>query len=198
MKITPGSLILVRQGTKYGSEYVDLLKKQAKETSGLETYVLGDGEDADIRLKYGWTGWWAKMSLFAPDMPYPFIYIDLDSYILGDISELMGKTMIAKEWHPNWRACGRVQSSMIAMGEYRPDIWEKWTDNPKHWMDKFYGDQKFLEMFPWDYIQDSYKGMIGSYKLHNKDKPVDKVITFHGRPKPPQADGWARDIWNNR
>lgn len=188
-------LILVRQGTKYGPEYVDVLRKQVKETSGLETLVLGD-QDADIKLKYGWGGWWSKIELFRPDLPRPFIYVDLDSFILNDISALLGETLICREWHPNIKGCGRVQSSLIAVGEYREDIWETFIERPAHWM-QANGDQNYLQHFDWDFIQDKYPGMVGSYKFHNKEKPIHRVVTFHGKPKQCNAVGWAQDLWNS-
>jgi len=189
-------LILVRQGTKYGPEYVERLKEQAWETSGLRTIVLGDQEDADIELEHGWPGWWSKLELFRPDIPRPFIYVDLDSFILGDISPLMGDTAICREWHPNIKGCGRVQSSIIAVGEYRKDIWETFIEKPQHWM-QANGDQNYLEKFQWKFIQDFYPDMVGSYKIHNKEKPIHRVVTFHGKPLMVDAVGWAQDLWNS-
>ena len=45
-------LIVVRQGDKYGPDYPQIIKRMAKETSNLDTLILGDGEDADIKLEY--------------------------------------------------------------------------------------------------------------------------------------------------
>lgn len=189
-------LVLVRQGDKYGPEYVEILKKQAKETSGLETLVLGDGEDADIPLKYGWQGWWSKLELFRPDIPKPFIYIDLDSYVLGDISRLLGETMICREWHPNIKGCGMYQSSVIAVAEQRDDIWNEWMKRPEMWMRELRGDQNFLEKFLWNCIQDHFPDYVGSYKFHNIEEPTTRVVTFHGKPLAKDAEGWAKDLWH--
>jgi len=191
-------LILVRQGTKYSEDYVNLLKRQALETSGLETLVLGDQSDADIPLRHDFPGWWSKCELLRPDIPRPFIYVDLDSYILGDISPLLGTDLIAREWHPNWKACGKYQTSIFTMSKYRPEMWEAFMERPNYWMNNYYGDQKFFEKFEWDYIQEAFPDMVGSYKFHNKERPVNKIVTFHGKPKMPDTEGWAKDIWINR
>ena len=188
-------VLLVRQGTKYGPEYPRMLKRQIKETSGLDTLILGDQDDADIQLEYRWPGWFSKLELFRPDLDKPFIYIDLDSYVLGDISEVTTDfRLIAREWHPNVQDCGRGQSSFMCLNETQ-DIWEKWKERPGSWMREFRGDQKFLEKFEWDYVQDFYPDLIGSYKFHNREIPVHRIVTFHGKPKPHIADGWAGEIW---
>lgn len=188
-------LVVVRQGDKYGPECVDILRRQAKHFCDMDTLVLGDGEDADIPLLYDFPGWWAKLELFRPDIPKPFIYIDLDSFILGDITPLLGETMICREWHPNIKGCGKVQSSLIAINEYREDIWQSFIEAPDMWMNRFRGDQNFLERFEWDFIQDKYPGLVGSYKMHNRDKRITDVVTFHGKPKQWVADGWAKEVW---
>ena len=186
-------LIVVRQGNKYSEDYVKILRKQAKQTSGLETIVLGDQDDADIKLEF-YTGWWAKMELFRSVIPRPFIYVDLDSFILGDISPLLGETLICREWHPNIKGCGRVQSSLFSLNEYRPEIWETFSQG--NWM-HLNGDQNFLGKFEWNFIQDRFPTMVGSYKFHNKEKPIHNVVTFHGKPKQPHAVGWAQDLWHS-
>ena len=189
-------LILVRQGNKYSNEYVEVLRKQAKETSGLDTIVLGDQSDADIKLKHNLPGWWSKLELFRPDIPRPFIFVDLDSFILGDISPMLGETMVCREWSPHVQGRRNVQSSVISIGEQRDEIWDAFISNPLHWMQAA-GDQDFLEKFEWDFIQDKYPNMVGSYKFHDTEEPKHNIVTFHGKPKMADAEGWPRDLWNS-
>ena len=191
-------LLLVKTGDKYSQDYVRVLQKQAKQVLDLDTYVLGD-VDADIYLDYDWPGWWAKMEMFRPDIPKPFLYVDLDSFILGDVSDLFEEEgrWIAREWHPNIQGCGKVQSSMIYMNEEPGDIWSEWIMDPNGWMQRYRGDQKYLERFEWNIIQDKYEHFVGSYKMHNLEEPKDAVVTFHGRPKQPVAEGWAKDLWES-
>jgi len=193
-------LIVVRQGDKYGPDYPEHIKQMAKQTSGLDTLILGDGDDADIPLKYDWPGWWAKMELFRPDLPRPFIYVDLDSVILKDISHLLtlkGR-WIAKEWHPNVKGCGKFQSSCMVIEKNPTDIWEEWISDPRRWMNEFHGDQNFLERFTWNLFDRYLPDTVGSYKIHSKDGPKHRIMTFHGKPKPHQIDdGWVKDAWTN-
>ena len=188
-------LIVVRQGDKYGPEYPQILKRMAKETSNLDTLILGDGEDADIKLIHGWEGWWAKMELYRPDLPRPFIYVDLDSTINEDISDLLllkGR-WISKEWHPNVKGCGKYQSSCMVIEENPTDIWEIFIENPRKWMGQYYGDQKFIERFEWNTFD-----VVGSYQFHDKDEPKHWITTFHGKPKPHQIqDGWVKEVWHD-
>jgi len=187
-------LILVRNGDKYGPHIAQRLKRMAKETSDLGTLILGDGDDADIRLDHGWPGWWGKMELFRPDLPRPFIYVDLDSLILESISyllDLKGR-WIADEWHPNIKGCGKYQSSCMVIEENPEDIWEKWISNPNQWISQYHGDQNFLECFTWNTFKDN---TIGSYKIHSRDFPKHKIVTFHGRPKPDDCEApWVKEV----
>lgn len=196
-------LIVVRQGDKYGPEYPQMLRRQAKVSSGLDTLVLGDGIDADIRLERGWPGWWSKLELFRPDLEpiRPFLYVDLDSFILGDVSRLIqDKPYICREW---WTNLEGVQSSVMVIAKDTCEIWDTWMEKPREWMGIAgnRGDQWFLNKFQWNYIQDNYPDYVGSYKKHNLEKPRHRIVTFHGKPKPHEVkDGWVKeewDKWNN-
>ena len=193
-------LCLVRQGNKYGPEYTRMLRRMAMETSGLDTIVLGDGEDADIRLEFNWPGWWSKLEAFRPDLEglRPFLFVDLDSFILKDVSSLIrDEPWICREWWTRGgQTIGKVQSSVMVIPKDTSEIWETWTLHPLQWMG-LWGDQAFLEKFKWNFIQDEYPDYVGSYKLHNKEKPETRIVTFHGKPKPPDAKGWPEEIWWN-
>ena len=190
-------LIVVRQGDKYGPEYPKILRRMAKETSNLDLLVLGDSEDADIKLIHGWEGWWAKMELYRPDLPRPFIYLDLDSTINENVSSLLtlkGR-WISKEWHPNVKGCGKYQSSCMVIEENPTDIWETFIENPRKWMGQYYGDQKFIERFTWNTFENNE---VGSYQFHDKDTPKHWITTFHGRIKPHKVqDGWVSEVWHD-
>lgn len=177
--------LLVRSGNKYGPEYSRKLKKQIQETSGLDVRVIGE----DIHLKHTWPGWWAKMEVFRPDIPKPFIYVDLDSFVLKDISDITTDfRRIPREWNRSWG----YQSSFMCINECK-DIWERWIENPTYWMASLPGgDQDFLYMFDFDDVPED---VIGSYKLHSKTGPRHRIVTFHGNPKPHEAEGWAKELW---
>lgn len=180
-------VVLVRQGNKYSEQYVKLLKSQINH----EVLVLGDQDDADIQLSHNLKGWWSKIELFSQEMEEyrPFLYIDLDSYVLGPLPEFDSeKFLMCREW---WTGsfC-KAQSSMMWIPKHI-DIFKYFK--PEHIHTKG-GDQAWLQDYCEGYIQDIYPNLIGSYKLQ-KDCPTTTVVTFHGRPKPPDTEGWAKDIW---
>lgn len=187
--------VIVRQGDKYPPEYVDVLKKQLQE-QGCEVTVLGDQEDADIKLSHGYTGWWSKLELFSPELKHlrPFLYVDLDSFVLGRIpEEWPDKFMMCREWHPKLHDMGiKVQSSVMWIPKDVDYIWEAIDYRTTTTTG---GDQAWLQVFCKDYIQDLYPSLVGSYKFHNLEFPIHRIISFHGRPKPATAEGWPEEIW---
>lgn len=187
--------VIVRQGNKYGEEYTSLLKRQfAKQ--GIDAFVLGDGPDADIPLSYGYEGWWAKLELFSPGLKFlrPFWYVDLDSFILGKIPDLVSdEFLICREWHPVcYKTTSECQSSMMYVPRETDHIWNAIDESTTKTKG---GDQAWLCQFADGFIQDLYPYLVGSYKFHNKDRPHHHVVTFHGKPKPKDAEGWPREIW---
>lgn len=178
------NLVLVRQGDKYGPEYL----KQFEEYNPI---VLDDSN-----LNHGLKGWWAKMELFSPEVKKyrPCVFLDLDVILTDDISDLFvepEKLTMPFEWMGDKKGRG-AQSSVMLIPENTDEIWGNFMVNPEGVMKAFHGDQDFLSTQDWDPLYYS----IGSYRLHNKDWPIHKIVCFHGKPKPHEATGWARDAWN--
>jgi hypothetical protein len=192
------AIVLVRQGDKYGPEYVKNIEKQLTRYNSDPWlfHVLGDGPDSTLPLTTNAVGWWSKMELFSPRLKIfrPFTYIDLDSIILDDISALHSETdfCMCKEWMPGAKPNKR-QSSVMLIPKEVDHIWEAYQ---KINTNSFAGDQDFLEQFPHRIIQADFPGYVGSYKVHNIAQPVHRIITFHGRPKPKDAEGWPRALWH--
>jgi len=184
------SRVILRQGTKYGPEYVGLLKTMIP-----GVLVMGDQEDADYQLKYPWTGWWAKMELFSPQFPHrPCVFFDLDTYILGNIDELY-KPIDRLEMLRDFNHPDRGQSSIMRIPEDVSDIWKEWTKDPYGHINANHGDQEFLARFPMGFIQDWFDG-IYSYKIDQLyEAPKGRIVCFHGRPRPHETEGWAGEIW---
>ncbi len=184
-------IFLVRQGKKYSEDYVKLLKSQL---IGHEVLVLGDQQDADIRLSHNLKGWWSKIELFSPELEKyrPFLYIDLDSYVLGPIPEFPDKFLMCREWWPG--SFAKAQSSVMFIPKH-VDIFKYFKPNDIHTKG---GDQVWLQDYAEGFIQDYFPDLVGSYKLSNKEAPVNTIVTFHGRPKPPESEGWAKEIWMRR
>lgn len=184
--------IIVRQGEKYSEDYTKVLTRQIKEHGG-EPIVLGDGEDADIPLSYGYKGWWAKMEIFSDELKHlrPFLYIDLDSFVLGPLPEIPDKFYMCREWSPHLTGC---QSSVMIVPK-ETDIWDKFIHD--HEYEKYKGDQIWLSQYCENIIQEDFPGLAGSYKWENQEQPIHKIVTFHGRPKPHNATGWTKKVWDH-
>ena len=189
------NIICFRYGDYYGPEYIKVLKKQLK---NYNVIVLGDGEDADIKESpmYQMEGFWYEMRIFAPDLKkyQPFLYLDIDSFIMDEIDEVFDKKerLIPLEWNPGAR---NKYIFTLAWLTYTDDIWEEWYSDRQLWMDTYHTSQDFISRFNFNSFQEEMPGFVGSYKRHNRLEPVNKIIAFHGVPKMPQAKGWAQDRW---
>lgn len=195
------SVVVVRNGDKYGPRYPKIVREQVigNTTLPVAFSILGDGNDATRKLRGNWPGWWAKLELFAPwnaDLR-PCLFLDLDTYVLGNIDDLVSYvpdrlTMLRDFNHPS-----RGQSAIMSIPKETPDWWKRWESNAgKEMKDHPGGDQAFLNQFPMDFLQDRFEG-IYSYKVdHLKDSPRGRIVCFHGKPKPHETEGWAREVWD--
>jgi hypothetical protein len=198
-------MCVLRSGREYRPAHVVRLRDQ----------VLAHMVDADFRclsdievsgvdclpLKYSWPGWWAKMELFRPSIKGPVLFFDLDTSIVGDLSEIAAVDRLAI-MRDVYRPSG-LQSSMMYLPEAaRERIWLEWIERPEHWMRVHAkgGDQAFLERFWVDRAtrwQDELPGQVVSYKAHvresvRKDREIGdgsipedaRVVIFHGKPRP--------------
>lgn len=197
------NIVLVRQGTKYPPRYVKMLREMLKEHAyGARVWTLTDQADTPgdfVQLKHGLPGWWAKIEMFAPENRWlrPFLFLDLDTYVLGDIGDIIA-------WKPERLAVlsdfytpEHQQSAMMVVPDYHDGIWGKFHRGV---MDRHRdgGDQEFIEACVPNALrlQEVFDGLT-SYKVHCKEGPVGRVVAFHGQPKPDSCEApWVRDIWS--
>jgi len=159
--------------------------------------------DEAIPLKHDWPGWWAKMELFT--LTGPVLYLDLDTWIVGQIDALCKWVEI------------KTDAILMLRGFYRNDdcsgimAWNSdisWLTakfasfvHNAAWKEQthgvgcggYQGDQDYIRQHlrhlqvPIVSAQDIQPG-IYSYKVHVKDKgsiPADSsIICFHGLPRP--------------
>lgn len=105
------AVLCVKWGVKYGPEYVNKLYRSLMRQCSrageaqLDMVCLTDddtGIDRQenlhcLRLENGWSGWWNKCQVFAPQVSTRLralgirrcVYLDLDTVIVGDVSELL-------------------------------------------------------------------------------------------------------------
>lgn len=100
-----------------------------------------------IPLKHDWSGWWAKLELFRPDMPTDFLYTDLDNVILGPIDELVeSQQFIADIGFSFFRVTPDVTPDLdLAYGRF----WDNPAEHMGEWdpetrRDGKFGDAAFL------------------------------------------------------
>lgn len=175
--------VTVRQGEKYGPEYVTALKNQVP---GL--VCLGD----DRPLRENWQGWFSKIEVFAPwnaDLR-PCLFFDLDTFVLGDLSPF-DELDHSQFWLiDDFNIPENGESGLMVVPRDVDVIWSA--------RDRLRGEKSdgaYLRKFPHRRLNREISG-IRSYKRHCRDSPGDaRIVCFHGRPKPPDTEGWAKDLW---
>lgn len=187
---------VLRSGGEFNVSHVRRLRDQIGEVApGVPFFCLSDVVIRDvptIALEYNWPGWWSKMELFRPDIFGDLLYLDLDSHVVGDISELLeiGQTAIMRDVY---RPAG-LQSSIMYLAEAdRAEIWRSWVMHADEWQVRYAkgGDQAFLERHWLKAVtrwQDVLAGRIVSYKVDCAPRgeiPAGaRVVAFHGKPRP--------------
>ena len=176
--------------------------------------VLGSA-DIVVPLEHDWDGWWSKLELFRPDMPWCVedsvtLYLDLDTVIMDDLFPFFNfaQDMMVLErfrWPDEWAtgvmAWKGPPSSLpyfvfnkdenMAIRECRNDQrFLMRTLKPK-------ADSSGLSIGFW---QKEFPGRFTSYKRHvegngGPGKGVS-VVCFHGKPRPWVVDeAWVKEIY---
>lgn len=207
-------VVSVRTGTKYSPEYVTILHDQiARNLSTVEVkhWCLTDDraavpegvEPIDATLP----GWWAKVELFRPDMPWAvgdrIAYFDLDLAITGRLEDLVQHPgIIQDEMWPCYNSSVMVWNHgdhANIWTDFRPELMTaparliEPTVLPQGSING--GDQEWItECGPWPTFPSRW---CQSYKLSARQwPPADaKVILFNGRPKPHECGGWVENVW---
>jgi uncharacterized Rossmann fold enzyme len=211
-------VVFVRVGTKYSPEYVrilsDMLARNLSERADIIPWCITDDPDSlpedveAIAHDPSYPGWWAKLQLFSPDMPWDegdrIAYFDLDVAITGRLEKLVEHKGIIKDiaW-PGFNSSVMVWDH----GEHR-QIWDLFTldmiDKPSEALKELLpkgqvngGDQEWIThiapefpLLPTEWC--------ASYRWQAKDWPTAdaKVVLFHGDPKPHTiTEGWVPQIW---
>lgn len=182
---------VMRSGGDYGPEHVERLRGQVEAVGG----TLHCLSDMDGTLEYGWPGWWSKMEMFRPDIPGDLFFMDLDSSVVGDLSDMasIGRPAIMRDVY---RPKGLQSSVMFLPEETRRTIWRQWIVCPVGQMraHRKGGDQAFLETVDvdWTIWQDELPGQVVSYKADVMARGLSnraRLVVFHGKPRPWDV-GW--------
>jgi hypothetical protein len=160
--------------------------------------------------RIGLPGWWAKCILFEPAWrgQSQVIYLDLDTVLIGDISQLAdvpGEFAICDNFA---RLAGvaypcKYNSSVMVIGAGRAAfIWHRFEKRIEYYITKHsrYGDQMVIEeLYPQAAILQRLmpKGFFFNYRNLTMTKPKDAaVVNFGGSHKPHNCDiPWVKEAW---
>lgn len=150
-----------------------------------------------LPLRYGWPGWWAKMSLFEPGIfDGPALYIDLDTVVCGQIDDIATGhrfTVLENFWAPERIGSGLMAwDSAVDLGQiYRrfiadPDVAMRQYVTIERW-----GDQGFIRFntpVKPDLWQRKHPGIVVSYRRHvlpaGRVPAGASVVCYGGKARP--------------
>jgi len=214
------NFVCVNVGPAYPMAYVEILRDMVlRNASNMEApcawFCLTDRPDElpegvnAIPAPDDLPGWWAKVALFSPDMPWDrgdrIVYFDLDVAITGRLEDLVERKGIIRDW--GW-PCYNSSVMVWDHGEHS-EVWDLFDPTiqtrspgplisealpPKDQING--GDQEWITEiggwtpFPADWCV--------SYRMHAQAWPpnASKVVVFHGQPKPADiTEGWVPNVW---
>jgi hypothetical protein len=186
---------VLRSGGEYRPEHVMALRR------GVAAHLPVPHDFVPLVDADPWPGWWAKLGLLRPDLfTGRVLYLDLDSVVVGDLSDLAAYSgpfaMLTDFMRPARPASGVM--AWDAGAEAPRAIWDAWMRDPDGHMHTHQGggDQAFIRSVVGDGVdrlQDFLPpNNICSYKVHvmpNGGVPDGcSVVAAHGRPKPWDAE----------
>jgi hypothetical protein len=190
-----------RPGGGFNEDYVLRLKDSVTKYSYVhDRFVCLTNEKIDnvecIKLKNNWQGWWSKLELFK--LRGRVAYFDLDTMIVGDISDVISCeaefAALSDFNRPEHLASGVMVFNGDAGFDYITDAFSprlaiQYTSFPK------WGDQGFIAdhlRVPFTSLQQEYPERIVSYKKHVRPQgfvPREaSIVCFHGKPRPAQLE----------
>jgi hypothetical protein len=203
---------VLRSGGVYEPRHVERLREQVeKHLPGVPFAALSDQHlhrATRVRLeRASWSGWWAKMELFRPDLRGDILYFDLDTDIRGSLGEIasVGQLTVLRDPYADGsprKGFERIGSGVMYLPEAaRAEVWDAWNQDTFRVMSalraKGLGDQAFLQTL-WEgkakRWQDLLPRQLLSYKAEvNPQWRAGAVATLpegarvvygHGRPRP--------------
>ena len=183
-------ICVLRSGGEYTARHVARLREQIPPTvrmTCLTNMPLRLPGVTAHQLVHRWPGWWSKIEVFRPYVTVgPTIYLDLDSTIHGDITQLYRDPMTACT---DFIRPGNIHSSVMAWKVAPVWVYDTMRQDPNKIMSKYrrwprLGDQALIQ----DTVEcDVFEpGLVRSYRKDCQDgvPPGTIVVTYHGRPKP--------------
>lgn len=186
---------VLRSGGDFDAEYVRRLQAGVSEHLSLpHRFVCLSDVNVPcerIVMRRLWPGWWSKLELFE-HFQGRTLYFDLDTVIVGSLDDIAAYphrfSMLADFVRPNTYASGVMawcgNWSHLATGFSESEI----GNYQRH---KRLGDQGWIQdrlgCEP-EVLQRLFPGQIGSRKVRGRDKARERVVCFHGVPRPRDVD----------
>lgn len=190
--------LVLRSGGEYRPEHAEALASQLRE-QGHVPLVFTDMKVRGVDtapLRYKWGGWWSTMNIFDPRIPGDLLYMDLDTRIVGDISQVAGRselTLLDDFYRPGLLQFGLMRLPAAA----RAETWARFHE--QH-ISVFHGPGNFMHSV-WNGRADTWQavlpGQVVSYKCHVMKDPKKsyhvgdgtvpknaRIVCFHGQPRP--------------
>jgi hypothetical protein len=177
---------VLKSGGCYTPEYVTRLKVGVDKHLSGHNFVCFSDIDVPcdrIPLTKNWEGWWSKLELFT--LTGKTLYFDLDTVITGDLTEIAEYdhrfTMLSDFTRPREPASGVMA----------------WCGNYQHIMDDYkvgqsypgHGDQGYIatKICP-ERFQNVFPQQFASRKVAQTRNTNERVVCFHGNPRPHEVD----------
>lgn len=192
-------LLVLKTGGRYSIPDVILLVEHLiRNSRDIKIYCLTDLVTEEVVFKdmtflplsYSYTGWWAKLELFAPELEYlrPFLYMDLDTLVNGNIEPVFpafGDCFYTLEdfYQPKKLASGMMW--LPAGNEKVKTIWNEWNKHPFQHMKKSRGDQEFMRKVigkPDRFFSNKQAISFKPNKKWRLERPEVPIVCFHGEP----------------
>lgn len=183
---------------EFKPSHVIALQKQLEKWAPLSTFECLSSEDIPgvncIPLEHNWPGWWSKLELFSPKMKGDFLFMDLDTVIVGpmdDFEQIDNLTMLRDFYRDGKKLREGLGGGLMFLPErFREEPWSYFSKHPASYMRQYpRGEQHLLETY-WlntaERWQDKLPGQVVSWKVHcqNGVPPEARLIAFHGQPRP--------------
>lgn len=205
-------VVSVCTGTKYDPKCVEILHDMVARNLSLVDvthWCLTDqAVHPDIKvIEPTLPGWWAKVELFSPRMPWAIgdriLYFDLDVVITGQLEELAARPGIIQDW--NW-PCYNSSVMVWDHGDHAA-IWETFdptiptaegTIVPRWMLPEGQvngGDQEWItEVSVWETFPRAW--CLSQHQVKGWPPTACKVVCFHGATKPHDIkQGWIADVY---
>jgi hypothetical protein len=190
----PNHVLCVKWGSKYTSQYVNVLRSMClRHISVPFTFHCltedSKGLDSDINLiqlpnRPGIKTWWSKLFMFSPELPIQgtILYLDLDVIIFRNIDRLFshdpGNFQIIRDFNrcrvKDWKLSN---SSVMRWDTGKLQyLWQDFASNPASIMGSMHGDQDYITKRAAEDIRHWPDEWIRSYKWEMQSRKDTKIV----------------------